>query len=317
MFIMIPAEKKIGRLIEVAHLYYEENLTQNEIAKRLGISRPMVSVLLSEARDSGVVTITINRVDNAQQLVEQRLEAAFPIKSAFVIPDSRSPDDTDNAVAKAAYQYCFSEEHRWKRIGVGWGSLLGRMASFAENMDKAAPTDGNVFPLIGGIGASYRSYHTNEIVRVLSIASGFSADYLYMPAFFDSDKELAFARSIEAYTSLNEKWDVMDMALVNISNYPSYPDLGVEYRFDNRLTKEKAVGRVLAYYYNISGRIIEANVDNVLQVSREQLVKTENCVAICSSLLKPQSVIGALAAGFINTIFMPQTLAEQILELRS
>ena len=61
---MIPPEKKIERMVNVARLYYEQNMTQNEIAKELGISRPLVSILLTEARACGVVTITIKRVED-------------------------------------------------------------------------------------------------------------------------------------------------------------------------------------------------------------------------------------------------------------
>lgn len=60
---MIPPEKKIERMVNVARLYYEQNMTQNEIAKELGISRPLVSILLTEARTCGIVTISINRVE--------------------------------------------------------------------------------------------------------------------------------------------------------------------------------------------------------------------------------------------------------------
>lgn len=60
---MIPPEKKIERMVNVARLYYEQNMTQNEIAKMLGISRPLVSILLTEAKACGIVTISINRVE--------------------------------------------------------------------------------------------------------------------------------------------------------------------------------------------------------------------------------------------------------------
>ena len=70
---MIPPEKKIERMVNVARLYYEQNMTQNEIAKELGISRPLVSILLTEARACGIVTITINRVENLRVLAADRL----------------------------------------------------------------------------------------------------------------------------------------------------------------------------------------------------------------------------------------------------
>ena len=47
-------------LAEVASLYYEEELTQNEIAARLGLSRVKVYRLLKQSRDEQVVTIVID-----------------------------------------------------------------------------------------------------------------------------------------------------------------------------------------------------------------------------------------------------------------
>ena len=52
-------DKKTERLVGVARLYYEQDRTQNEIAGRYGISRPMVSKLVKEARDRGIVSIRI------------------------------------------------------------------------------------------------------------------------------------------------------------------------------------------------------------------------------------------------------------------
>ena len=59
---MIPADKKIERMLAAARMYYEQGRTQNEIAAALGISRPLVSVLLTEARECGIVTITVNDI---------------------------------------------------------------------------------------------------------------------------------------------------------------------------------------------------------------------------------------------------------------
>lgn len=69
---MIPADKRIERLTQVARMYYEQNMNQSEIARALGVSRPLVSVLLSEARECGIVTITINNVESAQELLAKQ-----------------------------------------------------------------------------------------------------------------------------------------------------------------------------------------------------------------------------------------------------
>ena len=61
-------DRKVERLVEVARMYYEQDRTQGEIAAHYGISRPMVSKLLKEARDTGIVTIRIQ----APQIRETR-----------------------------------------------------------------------------------------------------------------------------------------------------------------------------------------------------------------------------------------------------
>ena len=54
-------KNKLERLTRVAHLYYEEDKTQGEIAALMNISRPLVSRILQEARDVGIVEIRVHR----------------------------------------------------------------------------------------------------------------------------------------------------------------------------------------------------------------------------------------------------------------
>ena len=55
---MRDRDSRIERLVDVARLYYEKDRTQNEIAGIYGISRPMVSKLLKEAKEEGIVTVS-------------------------------------------------------------------------------------------------------------------------------------------------------------------------------------------------------------------------------------------------------------------
>jgi deoxyribonucleoside regulator len=46
-------------MLRAARLYYEDCLIQQQIADELGVSRPTVSRLLTEAKRQGIVQITI------------------------------------------------------------------------------------------------------------------------------------------------------------------------------------------------------------------------------------------------------------------
>ena len=53
-------EKELIRLISAAQMYYEENMTQAEIAKSMGISRPSVSNLLNKAAKKVLLKLRSN-----------------------------------------------------------------------------------------------------------------------------------------------------------------------------------------------------------------------------------------------------------------
>ena len=310
---MRSPDKKLERLVTCARMYYEQNMTQNEIAKALGVSRPLVSVLLSEARQKGIVTITIHAAGSVEELAAAQLKQRFSLRQVLVVPDGKSAEETNNAVAAAVWDLCFAR-CTGGSVGLGWGSMLGRMADYADTLpDAKAPLPGRILPLIGGIGGSYRGYHTNELARVFSSKIGMPADYLYLPAFFDSEAEARFARGLDSTKAIESKWADMDLAIVNISNYLSYPDLGVEYRFGSRLAQNGAVGRVLAHYYDRQGRIIEPAVDNGLQSSIAQLSSAKSTVAVCSTLLRPEAVVGFLRLVAAQTLCLPHSLAERVL----
>ena len=95
---MIPADKRIERLTQVARMYYEQNMNQSEIAKAIGVSRPLVSVLLAEARECGIVTITINSVESARELLARG--GAAEVLAA--VRESRPEDDASCIVLDRA-----------------------------------------------------------------------------------------------------------------------------------------------------------------------------------------------------------------------
>ncbi|MGL5777027.1 sigma factor-like helix-turn-helix DNA-binding protein, partial [Cetobacterium sp.] len=72
---MSTENEKIQRLISIAKLYYLENMTQSEIAKIVGVSRPLISKFLTEARELGLVKIEINDIlkDNVQESRSEEL----------------------------------------------------------------------------------------------------------------------------------------------------------------------------------------------------------------------------------------------------
>ena len=119
-------DKKTERLVNVARMYYEQDRTQSEIADRYGISRPMVSKLLKEARDRGIVTIRINapkgESGGAPSLMEL-VGRCFGIYDGVAVPGGPNDQTTNEAVAEAAISYL--SELGGASLGIGCCKAYG------------------------------------------------------------------------------------------------------------------------------------------------------------------------------------------------
>ncbi|MEE9572044.1 MAG: helix-turn-helix domain-containing protein, partial [Candidatus Neomarinimicrobiota bacterium] len=86
------ARYKSTVLVEAAKLYYDHQLSQLEISKKLGVSRPTVSRLLQQARNTGIVKIEITDPSDVGTQLESALVDKFDLKKVIVVPNDT--DDT-------------------------------------------------------------------------------------------------------------------------------------------------------------------------------------------------------------------------------
>jgi len=74
-----------GLLAQISSMYYEQGMTQNEIASQLGLSRVKIYRLLKQAKEEQVVQITINWPIKRHAQLEQALKQTFGLKEALVL----------------------------------------------------------------------------------------------------------------------------------------------------------------------------------------------------------------------------------------
>ena len=72
----MPAPRDTALVVRAARLYHEQGRSQTEVAKELGLSRSNVSRILSQARERGIVEITIHDPDGPPRR-DEALEAAL------------------------------------------------------------------------------------------------------------------------------------------------------------------------------------------------------------------------------------------------
>ncbi|NLY19793.1 MAG: transcriptional regulator [Tissierellia bacterium] len=303
-------EEKLRKLEDIARLYYEQDKTQAEIAKLYNVSRPLISRMLSEARDEGIVEIRIIGRDYGENSISEEIKKKYNLKGGISVSEGISNENTNKLIGDAAISYM--EKLGGGKIGLGWGHVIGTMVSNLEGQVPRNSSITDISPMIGNSGVPIRNYHTNENTRIIAAQMKANAHFLYTPAVADSKQDRDLLIKTEQYRTVLDEWSKIDIALVNIGNYPSTPDLGTSARFGNKLIEEKAVGRMIAYFYDKDGNIIESEDDFVIQIPLEVLKMCPNVIGICSANTNKNALIGALNSGILTDIIVKEELIEDL-----
>lgn len=292
------SEEKQKKLAYVARRYYLDDWKQSDIAKELGVSRPLVSRMLAEAREHGVVEIRIHDPAARQgQLVEQ-LRHSTSIRDGVLVEDGQDDDATNQLLSQGAVQLLW--QLRSRRLGIGWGHLIGQLVTWLEAHPQLSSTVTDICPLVGNASIPARNYQSNENVRLIAQQLGAAPHFIYLPALPDSLEEKQLLCSSEIYRQIQTQWDKMDTALVNIGNYPSSPDFASLVRYGDLLQQEHTCGRLLVYYFNPQGKVIQSEQDFAIQIPLEQLRRCPNIIGVCSANTSIRALQGALKTGLFT-----------------
>jgi len=303
-----------SRLVQVAHLYYDENLSQQEIANRLDVSRSLIAQYLQHARDAGIVRIQI--VDPAGTCTDLAgaLKKATGIKDIIVIPNPRGSQTLSfRAVASAAAEFITDKLKDGDAFGLAWGRTTTMVVDLL-NPPHARRVD--VLPLMGESGHSGLHSQMNQMVMQAAQRLRAKAHFLSLPMVVSSSSLRNALLNEAGIEDVIGRWDKINIACVGLGVVPPVPGMvvyiGEEYL--PRLVEAGAVGDMCGIYYDRQGRIIKSGLENrMIAASVDQLKSIDCLVAVACGEDKASAVLGAARTGLISALFIDQDMAEQML----
>lgn len=302
--------EKQRKLAHVARRYYLEDWKQSDIAQELGVSRPLISRMLREARELGVVEIMIHEPGAKTANLLERLRRSNAIQGGVLVEDGEDDDATNQLLSQGAVDLL--RQIGARRLGVGWGYLIGQLVTWLEENPQPNSTVTDICPLVGNASIPARNYQSNENVRVMAQQLGATPHFLYLPALPDNLEEKQLLCSTEVYRQIYQQWEQIDTALVNIGDYPSSPDFASLVRYGSLLQQQHACGRMLVYYFNEDGTVIQSDQDFAIQVPIETLKRCPNIIGVCSANTSAKALRGALRSGTFTHIVARASLVQTL-----
>ena len=203
-------------LADVAEMYYEENLTQAEISRQIGMTRSSISRMLTEARQKGIVEISVHRPLRFDPELETALVERFNLLQARILLWQHNQGQYDRLrrrLGRVAAQLLSGLLKPEMVLGVAWGTTVSATIDALELFD---PIPMKVVQLVGVLGSSSHAFNAQALVAMLASKVGGEGTYLYSPFIVENAET---ARSILNIPNVREAITLgreCDVALLGI-----------------------------------------------------------------------------------------------------
>jgi deoxyribonucleoside regulator len=317
-------ESRLFLLGRVAELYYEQDLSQEEVAAELHLSRPKVSRLLKEAREAGIVQIVVRSPIAFNNRLEAALKRAFPcLKKVLVVaaaPDSpaaASQARLQRDVARAAAEHIHRVVTDGAIVGVAWGSTMGQIVQHLMPKQVRGVV---VVQIKGSSSLVSRDNNAQEVARRFGQAYDARVYYLQVPTVVDTvavKQALLANRETAEVLELGRRANVVvfsigltetDSVLVE-SGYLTEAQVA-------ELKESGVVGNIIAHHYDLAGAISAPELDErTIGLPLAEFGTREHAIGVVIGPHKARATLGALRGHHLNELILDEATAGAVLAL--
>lgn len=311
---MFKQDKRI--LVKIAQMYYEEGATQSEIAEKIGISRSLVSKLLTKARDEGIVEIIIHDEHIHQfRNLERKIERLYDLREVVCV-ESVGKEASKKQLGEAASEYLHRVIRDGQIIGMSSGTTLNEVAK-AINSVQLYPT-ATVVPLVGGMGNERVDIHSNSIVSKVGNALQSKYELLHVPVMVDTKEAREVLIRQPSIRSIFQLAEQSHIAIVGIGGRPEDSTMVKSYMGSDHLqitTDHEIVGDICYNFINKFGKpVINAWNDRVIAIELEKLKTIPLIIGVASGLEKVQAIKAALEGSLIHVLITDEATGNALIE---
>jgi len=204
---MTDAQK--AEYARIAYYYYKNALTQEQISKKMHMSRQRVNRILKECVERGIVKINIEGIEDAQYELEATLEQKFNLLAARVT-DYSEPELIQAALGAKAGAYLADMLSQGDIIGFSRGETI---SSLVDNMPPITRTQLVATGLMGGWVHVEPTISMDDIIHRFSQKTGATAKMLYAPVIVNNPD---LKRSIVTESYFKEMYKVMKSCTIAV-----------------------------------------------------------------------------------------------------
>lgn len=311
---ILDAEEQL--LVRLAYACEIQGMTQAQAANAFGLTRLRVNKALSDARERGIVRVSINSALGPCVALEADLIERFGLSSATVAPVGKETFNPHTILGAALGQFLtrLLSQPDMRLFGMSWGNTLNMATRFMEPLNRP---DLEITSVMGGLakGSDINSYEiTTRLADLCNAAHSYFTAPVYAASVTSRDilrDQKEFRGSIDKILradGLALAAGDMETSLLLADGLPD--DILIE-----SLTAAGAVGDIMGYFLNADGELVDHEINaRVLGIHLDDLNALPNVIVAAGGLHKQAIVRAILLRGCVDHLVTDEHLARILLE---
>ncbi|SIR32571.1 dihydroxyacetone kinase, N-terminal domain [Rhizobium sp. RU20A] len=296
-------------------LYYEEGLTQGDIASTMGISRATVNAYLADARERGIIQITLDPARLASLHLAQELKRHFGLHDCIVAPTRDDGEALIDRLGAVGAQVLEKLIRSGDRLAVVWGRTT---LAVGERLKLTGLQDVTVLQATGGTAATLNST-PQQCAWTFAEAVGGHCENILAPIVVSSpavrqmlEDETMLRTQLQRLTTANKI--IFSIASLRPNSTVHQSGLLDEPGTLQHYLANKAVGTLTGHFIDERGRRVAGPLDDrVIGMGFEQMKAIPTRIGIAGGTDKVPAILAALRGQLISVLVTDAVTARGIL----
>lgn len=319
---MTEKEKmRISMLAEVATMYYERGLTQEEIAKNFCVSRTSISRMLAAASEKGIIQVHINYQFERHYELERQISERFPVKKVCVFNNrGKSRSEIEYGTGSLAASVLKEALVPDVTVGVAWGNTLSTVVNCLE-LPTVAPDGVEVIQLTGAVSGETAAGCSQSIVSKLSEKIPASPIFLNAPLLVENARLRSALMEEPNNARALRRGAYCDIALTGIGSRGylergHFEDAYMTPNYAKELLEKGGIGELCGRFFDKDGKELNCAWNKrVVGLPLAELARIPNVICVSYHPEKAPAMLAALRGKLIHTLITDGTTATKLLNL--
>lgn len=297
-------------------LYYVAGNTQDEIARKLGISRQTAQRLVAMAVTERLVKVRIDHPIGRCMDLGRQLADRYGLWLAEVVPsDPDAPELlTGVAIAAAAELEKVLRSEEQRIIALGTGRAL---KATVEQLSAMTCPQHRIVSRLGNMMSDGSATPYNAVVRMADRVG--ARHYPYpLPVLARDAAEREVLHAQEAVQSTLALCAAADLTLVGIGQIGARAPLVVDGFLSvaeaERLTREGAAGEITSWIYDRAGQVMDCAYNRRVASAPLAPAGERPMIAVALGQAKVAAIRAAIAGNLVNGLITNEATAEALLQ---